>query len=255
MMMGNNTKNKNFSVIVVSLFLLTWFTIAKLGFVNNLLLPDPYRVLIYILESFVKKSYWLDIGATLSRALIALVLSSAFAIPCGLFIGRSNTLERSTRFTFDFLRSIPATALFPVFIIAFGTGEVSRIAASVLAATLLILVNTISGIRQANTHRLLVAKAYGAKGLKLFVHVLLPEALPRIMVGIRLATSLVLVINTLVEMFIGSTYGLGKKIIDSQLVYDIEGMYAYIITLGIIGYVMNVFVHFLEARYAHYASR
>jgi len=231
-----------------------WFVPTHFGLVSELLVPNPLSVFVSMYEDIYSSALWIDIWATTRRALISLILSASISIPLGVLIGRSENLEKASRFLIDFTRSIPATALFPIFLVFFGVSDTARVGPAVIGASLLILVNTISGIKNSNSLRIRAAESFGASGIRLYFYVLIPEALPQITTGIRLAASLVLVINILVEMFIGATNGIGSRIIDSQMIFDIPRMYASIIFVGLIGYVINMSIIIFEKRYIHYAG-
>ncbi len=85
--------------------------------------------------------------------------------------------------------------------------------------------------------------------------VLIWESLPQTFVGLRSAASLSLVVIVVTEMFIGTNMGLGRKIIDAQLTYEITTMYAVILLTGIIGYTFNMFFLSVEKKVLHWTKR
>ncbi|MBF0275578.1 MAG: ABC transporter permease, partial [Nitrospinae bacterium] len=209
----------------------------------------------WLISRSFDSSLWSDISMTLTRVFIAFALSALIGVPLGMLMGFFPKVESAFRLPIDFSRSIPATALFPLFILLFGTGEEPRIAAAIYGGSLIILMNTMSGVKQANIARIKAAKAYGAKGWNLFYYVLIPEALPSIFTGFRLGVSLAFVIIILVEMFIGTSSGLGHRIIDAQILYRIPEVYASIGLTGIFGYLLNLMFAYMEGRIVHYSGR
>jgi NitT/TauT family transport system permease protein len=95
----------------------------------------------------------------------------------------------------------------------------------------------------------------GASKWRVFRDVMFFESLPQTFVGLRMAVSSALVVIIVAEMFIGSTNGMGHRIIDAQQVFDLQQMYASILMTGVVGYGFNVFFLALEKLIVHWAGR
>jgi ABC-type nitrate/sulfonate/bicarbonate transport system permease component len=95
----------------------------------------------------------------------------------------------------------------------------------------------------------------GASSLRVFRDVMFFESLPQTFVGLRMAASVALVVIIVAEMFIGSSDGLGRRIIDSQQVFDLQQMYASIIASGVMGYGMNLFFLAIEKWLVHWSGK
>lgn len=232
-----------------------WEIVCQLKLISPLLLAAPHDIVLWLGEHLTSGDLWMHIAVTLRRVSLAFVLSSSIGIPLGVVMGYFPTLEKVLTLPVDFCRSIPATALFPLFLIFFGPGEGPRVAAAIYGASLIIAINTMSGIKQADTIRVQAAKVMGAAGLRLFARVLLPEAMPSILTGLRLGVSLAFVIVVLVEMFVGTSAGIGHRLIDAQTLYEIPEVYALIFIAGLLGYLINQLFVFMEGRIAHYVGR
>ena len=170
-------------------------------------------------------------------------------------VGSSQRIYRSIEFLIDFFRSTPATALFPLFMIIFGLGELSKIAVAAFSAFLIVLFNVAYGVMNASPTRMLAAQVMGASRLRIFRDVTIYESLPQTFIGVRTAVSLALVVIIVAEMFIGSDNGLGKRIIDSQITFDMPGLYGTILLTGALGYAFNLALFALESRLVHWAGR
>jgi NitT/TauT family transport system permease protein len=107
----------------------------------------------------------------------------------------------------------------------------------------------------AKKSRVLAAQIMGATKAQIFRWILFWESLPQTFIGLRSAVSLSLVIIVVTEMFIGTTSGLGRKIIDSQITYEIPTMYATILLAGIVGYLLNLFFLTIEKRFLHWSGK
>ena len=89
----------------------------------------------------------------------------------------------------------------------------------------------------------------------IFTKIVLPEALPYISAGARVAISYSLIIIVIGEMLMGGESGLGKRIIDFQLIFETSQMYATIILAGLLGYAVNKLYIFFETRMIHWAGK
>lgn len=231
-----------------------WYGVNAAALVTPRLLPSPVRTL---------QSIWtnlpLGLGAdflhTLSRTMQSFGLAALAGVPIGIVVGSSERLYRSIEFLVDFFRSIPATAMFPLFMIIFGLGDFSKVAVAAFAAWLVILFNVAYGVLNARQTRILAARVMGASQLRVFSDVLFFECLPQTFVGLRTGVSMALVVIVVAEMFIGANEGLGKRIIDSQMVFDIPQLYATILVSGVLGYGLNLCFFALERRLVHWSGR
>jgi len=232
-----------------------WAAIAQLKVVDPMLLPGPVTVLAETYVLFASGIIFPDIAATLLRTLGAFGIAAAFAFPFGLALGKAEKEYRSVEFLVDFFRSTPATALFPLFMLFFGVADWSKIAAAAFGAFFLIFFNTAYGVINSRKWRLTSVKMMGASRWQAFKWIVFWESLPQAFVGFRSAISLGLVIVVVTEMFIGTTAGLGRRIVDSQLVYNIPQMYATITVVGILGYLLNFVLRAFEQRYVHWSAK
>lgn len=247
---------KNGSSQLITIFAISWlwFLIASANIFPTLLLPPPQAILGAFWRLFSQNIIVIDIAMTLSRVIIGLIIG----ILAGLLIGFSANLFADNRnfiFWIDFLRSIPAPGLYPVFILFFGLGDISQIALVVLYTTLIIAINTIYGIKNINHTRLLFAQSLHLGRLKTFLQIILPDSLPHISAGIRHAISYALIIVVVAEMFFGSNNGLGSKISEYHLLYETDKMYATIIITGILGFTLNKLYLILENKKIHWMGK
>ncbi len=251
-----NYKDTILGLIFLTLLVAIWHIATSLQLVNALFLPTPLETIqtLYI-QLIQTQELWPDIFATLYRTVIAFILAAIAGIVLGLLLGYSKLAHSSMGTAVDFARSIPATALFPLFLLFFGIGDEAKIAVGVWAASLIIMINTAYGVRHANKVRLMVAKAYKLPQVETFTKVILPEAAPHIAAGLRIALSLTLIVVIVTEMFIGTNIGLGHRIIDAQLVYRVPEMYAAIIIAGILGYLLNHILQLAEKKVIHWSGR
>ena len=249
-------KNKKiYYIIVPFIILVIWAFFSNLKLISPLFLSTPQAVFLKIINLFSSGAILPDILFTFYRTLLGFIIACLIGIPLGLLMGYSNKIYYSLEFIVEFFRSIPATALFPLFLLFFGIGDQSKIALTAWAAGLVLIINSMYGVHLGKELRIKSAKTMRISGFSLFQKIIFPEALPQIFSGMRIAISLSLVIVVVTEMFIGTNFGLGHRIIDAQLVYRIPEMYAVILITGILGFLINKGFIFAEKRIVHWKGK
>jgi len=238
----------------VALILLWWLVHAS-GSVDRLLLPSPLQSWSAFITGLFEGSLWFDFWRTIVRTTVSFVIAVLVAVPLGVVLGSSDAVYRAIEFTIDFFRSTPASALFPLFLVFFGVGEEAKIAVAAFGAALIILFNVAYGVMNARKQRQLAARVMGASRLRILTDVTIWESLPQTFVGMRSGISIALVIVIVAEMFIGSSDGLGKRIIDSQMIFDMPEMYASIFAAGALGYALNFIFVLIERRFVHWGGK
>lgn len=232
-----------------------WFLISKLNLIDNFFLPDPFTTLKELFSLIFNGTIIPDILVTVKRTILAFIISIIIGLPLGLILGSSRKLYESFEFVIDFFRSIPATAMFPLFLLVFGIEDKSKIAVAAFASAIIIIFNTAYGVFYSKKSRILAAKLMGASKHQIFRFISFWESLPQTFIGLRTALSLSLIIIVVTEMFIGTYAGLGRKIIDFQITYNIAGLYAVILITGIIGYLINLIFIYMEKRLIHWSGK
>ncbi len=231
-----------------------WGMLTEFHVIESFFFPGPkatVAALLHLLSSNLHK----DIIATVVRALQAFGIAAIVGVPFGLLLGKNEKVYRSIEFIIDFFRSMPATALFPLFLLIFGIGSSSKVAVAAFGALLIIMFNTAYGVIHSKKIRILAAKLMGASQWQMFKWIIFWESLPQTFVGLRNGISLTLAIVVVTEMFIGTDVGLGRRIIDSQIVFNIPAMYAAIIMTGVVGYLLNYALLQAEQRVVHWTKQ
>jgi ABC-type nitrate/sulfonate/bicarbonate transport system permease component len=227
------------SLVGFALLILVWgisFLQQKAG---TYLIPDPIVTFGKLASLISTGNAFRDLLETLSRMLCGFLLAVVAGTLFGLLLGSISLLRMMLDSFIDFFRSIPVTALYPVFVLLFGIGNSSKIAMIFWACFFIICVNTTYGVLQANPVRRRMADLYGASAFRIFRQITFFDALPYTIIGIRIAISYALIVSILTEMFMGSQYGIGQKITESYNLYQIDVLFAWIIMAGILGYLLN----------------
>ncbi|MBK4735390.1 ABC transporter permease [Noviherbaspirillum pedocola] len=232
-----------------------WEFAFRMRLIDPVLLPSPVQALSAFWHGLREGTLWVDFERTIVRTASSFGIALVLAVPLGILLGSSDKVYQALEFPIDFFRSTPASAMFPLFLILFGSGEGTKIAVAAFGAALAILFNVAYGVMHARKQRQLAARVMGASRLKVLTDVTLWECLPQTFVGMRSGVSLALVIVIVAEMFIGSTDGLGQRILKSQMVFDMPDMYSSIFAAGALGYVLNLLFIVVERRFVHWGGK
>jgi NitT/TauT family transport system permease protein len=247
---------KYVSLIGPIALLIIWGALSGFAVVSPLILPSPVAVAraLYSLL-FSKGTLWPHVGLTFYRTILSFILAAVVGIPLGLVMGFVPLVHRTLEFVVEFFRSVPPIALFPLFLLALGLGEPSKIGVPLYGCILIVIINSAYGVKNSPALRRTVGKVLGLSPWQVFWKIVLPDSLPQVFAGMRTALSLALVLTIVVEMFFGSENGLGKKIYDYHLLFDTPEMYAVIIVIGLMGYSLNRGFISVERFFLHWADK
>jgi NitT/TauT family transport system permease protein len=249
---------RRFVLVTASLLwpMVIWYGIADAtGLVSSHLLPPCAQVLKQLWHLNEHQYFGADFLFTLRRWLTGLTGGAVMGSLLGLVLGRFPRWYKFFEFSIEFTRAMPVTAIFPLFLLLFGIGDLSKVVMVAFPTCLLLLVNTAYGVLHASRGRIAMAELFGANQWQVFTEVIVYEALPQAFIGLRLASSLSLVVAVVSEMFIGTEFGLGQRIYDSYLVSNPVTLYTYLLVLGLLGYTSNKLILALEGRSVHWLGR
>ncbi|KAF1021213.1 MAG: putative aliphatic sulfonates transport permease protein SsuC [Paracidovorax wautersii] len=228
-------------------FLLLWELLPAAGLVSSAYLSPPTQVAEAIWQLAGNGDLLKHVAASLQRSLWGLALAITLGVTLGLLMGWFQRLEVVIDPILQLFRQTSALALFPVFILFFGIGELSKVAIIFWASFWPVLLSTISGVKQVDQLLINSARSMGASQRFVFTKVVLPAASPSIFTGIRLAGAYCVTALVAAEM-IGAHSGLGFLTLNSQEVFQIPTMYAGILLLASVGLALNYVLALLEKR-------
>lgn len=242
--------------------ILIWQGVVSFRLVSPAALASPWEVAASLPRLFrpapsgsISHGGWEDVRSTIGRSLVAFFLSVPIGVGTGLAVFSLGRKRGPAEFTMDFLRSIPATALVPVFLILTAADENTKVAIGTFSSSLVICLATISGLHNRSATRLAMARLLSLRGWRRIWLLDLPEALPQLFVGLKTGVSLALILVVVSEMMITSNRGLGKIINDMRHTDDKGLMYAAIIMTGAIGYGYNLVLSWCEIHLLHWRGR
>ena len=235
-----------------ALFAVLW-QIAFLWNGNPLQLPSPARVLAALWDLLVSGEILDHALVSTGRMAIALVAAIAVAVPLGFWMGLSRSADAYIDPLVELLRPISGIAWLPLALFIFGVGNTLPVFIMVYVAFFPILLNTIAGVRQVDKKLVAAARTMGVGRNAMLVHVLIPAALPTIMVGIRLAFAASWAAIVAAEL-IGSPSGLGFAIEWYRQLLMTSKVFAFIMAIGVVGYLCDVGLRALQRRLTPWAD-
>ncbi|PRY33721.1 ABC transporter permease [Umezawaea tangerina] len=188
-----------------------------------------------------------DVLDSLTRLLGGWAIAAVVGISIGIALGRSRTALEYTGPVLTFMRSIPPPALVPVFMLLFKIGSFMQLATIVFGILWPILLNTIDGARTVDATKVETSKVFRVPRVQWVLGVVLPSAAPKIFAGLRVSLSLSLVLMVVSEL-VGTDNGIGAQLLLAQREFDYANMWAGIVLLGVIGYVLNSLLLVAERR-------
>lgn len=202
-----------------------------------------------ILERFQLHFLSANVSDTLLPSLANLaagfVLATFLGIVVGLLLGLTRWANSLTAPIIHFFRSLPGPALLPLFMVLFGIGTEMKISIIAFTAFFVVLLNTIDGVRSNDPRWSDVCSSYHIAGWRQLAMVILPGASPHIMTGVRVGLQISLLLMVVSEM-LASTGGVGFLILQSQQQFRIPDMWAGIIMLGLLGFILNAILDPIE---------
>jgi len=196
--------------------------------------PPPSTVLAELVVQLGTGAFWSDLGATMTGWAVGILIATALAVPIGMLIGSNIYLDRASKVTIEFLRPIPSVALVPLAILVYGISFDMKIFLVTFATFWPILIQSIYGIQDVDPVARDTARSFNLGRTAIFFKIELPSAAPYIATGLRLASSLAVILAITAELVAGVP-GLGRAIMVAQASGANDLMYALIVATGLLG--------------------
>lgn len=225
---------------------LLWALANAFGIATSILPPvvDVGRQLVDVLG---RPEFLSAFGATVFDAARGLGIAALLAIPIGVLIGMLPRLEEATRMLVDFGRSFPVIALLPILVLLLGATPAMKVVAIAIACFFPILLQSIYGARRLDPTIVDTVRSFRIPAHLRFFKVLLPAAGPFIATGLRIATTVSILVAVGVEI-VSLTPGLGREISLSRSYNETATTYAYIVYAGLLGVAITLIWDLAEAR-------
>jgi ABC-type nitrate/sulfonate/bicarbonate transport system permease component len=224
-----------------------WELISRTEVISQRDLP-AMTTTVQALWSMVQTSvFWIAFGQTVRGWAIGLGLAALLAIPIGIALGSSDFAASAFRVPIEFLRPIPSAALIPLLFLTLGTTLKSEVFLATFGAFWPLLVQTMYGVRDVDPIALDTARSFRLGRNERLFRVTLPSALPYIMTGIRISSTVALFLAFTAELFMG-TPGLGQRLNYVETFGLNDQIYALALATGFLGVAIHFAVSAVERR-------
>jgi len=240
--------------LAIGIVLALWQIFPSMGWIDQKILPTLTDVIRSFGELVVSGKLLTYALASFKRALSGFIIAVLLGIPLGFLMGWFKRIERIFDPVVQLFRNTATLALYPVFLLVFGLGELSKIGIIFWGCLWPILINTIDGVRLIDPLLIKSARSMSVSAIFMFSKVILPAAVPSIITGLRLSATHSIIVLVSAEI-LGSNSGLGFMIFEARNSYDAPTMYSGIIILSALGLALNDLILRLEKRLTHWKPK
>lgn len=220
--------------IVPAALIVVWELAGRMGLVSSAVLSSPGAVLTAGISSAEAGELTRHLLVSATRALIGFLVGGSIGLLLGLGAGLFRSFQLFVDGPMQMVRAIPLLALVPVVIIWFGIGEQAKLFLIALAVMFPVYLNTFYGVRAVDPQLVEMARSYGLRGYALYRHVLLPGALPAVLVGVRHGLGLMWLTLVVAET-IAADRGLGYMAMNAREFMQMDVVLLTIVIYALLG--------------------
>jgi ABC-type nitrate/sulfonate/bicarbonate transport system permease component len=222
-----------------------WQAGASAGLIPTLFLPAPVAIGRALWALTVSGELWQHLSASLVRLAVGWTVGTVFGIGMGLAVGLSPVLRSPGMALVSALFPIPKIALVPLFIIWFGIGEGSKLATLAFGVFFPTVIATAGGVDNVPRGLIRMGQSFGLSHAAIVRKIVLRAALPAILSGFRVTSSIAIVLLVAAEM-IGADRGIGAFVLSAGNLYDTDNLLAGIVVLSVLGLIVSWAIGRLE---------
>jgi sulfonate transport system permease protein len=238
--------------------LVLWELLGRLGIIPPRVLPAPSTVFVTAWNFTVSGELPYNLWVSLQRAALGYLIGGSVALVLGFTVGLSRLAGALVDRPLQMIRTVPFLALVPMVIVWFGVGEAAKIFLIALGVSFSIYMNTVSGIRQVDPRLLELGQVYGVSQRELLQKVVLPGALPSILIGLRYAMGTSWLALVVAET-LAANAGIGFMAMDAREFLRTDVIVLTIIIYALLGVLVDLLFRWLERRllswHSNYALR
>ena len=213
----------------------------------KLFFTTPVEVAATLWGMFATGAIWVPLRVSAAAFAIGLAIAVAVGLPLGVLLGRSRTLNAMLDPFVTAFNATPRLVFLPLILLWFGLGLWSKVVIVFIGALFPILINTYEGVRNSDKILIDVVRSFGAKEWDIARLVVVPNALPYIVAGLRLAIGRA-VLGVVVAEFFGSEEGLGVIMVRAASSYHVDVVFAGVIVFAALSLAMTSVVKMMENR-------
>jgi NitT/TauT family transport system permease protein len=231
--------------------IVAWWLVATLDPEG---VPGPQAVVERGAQLIANGSIFVDIGASLRRVFLGFAIGTLLAVPIGFLMGWYGWVRGLLEPYIQFFRTIPPLAIIPIAIVFLGIGEVPKVFVIALAAFLVSVISTFQGVITVDKVLINAARVLGANDFTVFRRVIVPASTPFILVGMRVGLGAAW--STLVASeLIAAQEGLGHRMQQAQVYYDLPTIFVGLVLIGVLGMVMDRAILWADKRLTTWQER
>ncbi|MFA2553958.1 ABC transporter permease [Bacillus cereus] len=248
-----NVRKLNVKVLVRAItipviILIIWQLAGVFGLVSKTVLPTPLDIFLAFQELIKTGELFGHLSISVFRAAAGFFIGGGLGIILGTIVGFSTRSEQYLDPSVQMLRTVPHLAVAPLFVLWFGFGETSKVLLIADGAFFPLYVNAFLGIRGVDSKLFDVARVLEFSKRKLITKLILPSALPNLLLGARLSLGVAWVSLVVAELM-GSTEGIGYMIMDARQFSNTDIIFVGIIIFAFVGKFSDSLVRLLEAKF------
>lgn len=229
------------------LILIIWQVIGELRLLPPQLLPTPLGIGKSLIELTSNGVLVSNMGISIYRAAIGFMIGGSLGIVLGLIVGFYKVTELTLDPTLQMIRTVPHLAIMPLFVLWFGFGEFSKVLLIAMGAFFPIYLNTFLGIRGVDSKLFEVSRVLEFSKFKQMTKVILPAAMPNILLGVRLSLGTAW-LSLIVAELMGANSGVGYMISDARQFAQTDVVFVGIVIFAAVGKITDSLVRKLELR-------
>jgi NitT/TauT family transport system permease protein len=239
-------RNYQTPLVILAFFLIWQFSVVIFN-VREFILPSPLSALEHLLLPQPDANYnWaVHISATLYAVLISFVATSMIGIAIAITMAWSKLINDLVLPLFIFINSLPIIAIAPIILLWFGYGMLTNVLIAFLVSFFPVVINSATGLNEVDKELLDLVRYLHASKWQVFTKIQFPNALPYIFTGLKICSTMC-VVGAIVGEFIASDRGLGYIIINSQFTMDTPPIFASLILVSLMGFVLFGLVSAVE---------
>lgn len=235
------------TAILVSL-LAVWEFVTASGLADPLLFPRPSHIFasfvpLYVTQAIVWEHLWITMATVLAGFVVGTLLGIFLAVLAGL----SETIHRYMKPYVIVLEATPRIAIGPLMLAWLGFGFGAKLAIVTLVCFFAPFINTLTAILSANPAQIELMRSLGASKWQTLTKAIVPDGMPMIMAGVRMAMASALG-GALVAEFISSNKGMGVLLDNLAAMLNMSGAFATLLSLTVIGYALYALMEGIENR-------
>jgi ABC-type nitrate/sulfonate/bicarbonate transport system permease component len=215
-----------------------WEIAAATGAMPSLSFPPMSEIFVVWWRLVLSGELLRELGDSLWRMFAGYLIGGSIGVLLGLLMGYFRVFYNLLEPITEVLRPIPSPAYLPIVILFLGIDDEMKIFMIAFASLFPVLISTYSGVRSVDPIQLQTARTFGVSGRKLVYQIVLPAASPYIFTGMRVSLAVALIVMVISEMVAASS-GIGYFILSAQRGFKIREMFAGVLTLALVGYVLN----------------